>query len=103
MTSGPDKVVVRIDHDLEEIVPGYLKNRWNDVEAMRNALKQGDFESLRVLGHRMKGSGAGYGFDAITEIGRGVENAAKTSQAGEIAQGIQDLVAYLERVEVVYE
>ena len=31
----------------------------------------------KLLGHSMKGSGEGYGFDTISEIGRFLEEAAK--------------------------
>ena len=27
----------------------------------------GDYDAIRIMGHNMKGSGAGYGFDAITK------------------------------------
>jgi hypothetical protein len=48
----------------------------------------------------MKGSGGGYGFDEISEIGRALEDAAKQSQAGKIREEIQRLRHYLDHVEV---
>ncbi|MBF0176034.1 MAG: Hpt domain-containing protein [Magnetococcales bacterium] len=103
MGSGAEKILVHIDKDLAEIVPGYIQNRWRDVEAMRLAVENHDLESLRVMGHRMKGSGAGYGFDAITEIGRRVESCAREEQIGEINHEIEALVEYLQRIDVQYE
>ena len=63
-----ERIVVRIDKDLEDLIPGYIKNRHNDIESMHTALESGDFENIRILGHSMKGSGGGYGFDEITTI-----------------------------------
>lgn len=103
MVAVNGKIIVTIDADLEEIVPGYLENRWKDVDAIGVALPQGDFDTLRVLGHRMKGSGAGYGFDEITEIGRKIELAAKDRDDAAIRDELEALKDYLERVAVVYE
>lgn len=97
-----ERIPVTIDRDLEDIVPGYLENRRKELPELQNALDRGDFDTLRILGHRMKGSGAGYGFDRVTEIGRHIEEAAK-NQVGPIIQTqIEELSSYLERVEVTY-
>jgi HPt (histidine-containing phosphotransfer) domain-containing protein len=98
-----DKIVVRVDTDLRELIPGFLNNRRNDVTALLAALEQGDFETVRAMGHRLKGDGGGYGFDAISEIGRDLEQAAKDRSQKEIKRRVGELAAYLDRVEVVYE
>ena len=49
----------------------------------------------------MKGAGGGYGFDAITDIGAALEEAAKDNHHEKALRGVSDLVAYLDRVEVV--
>ncbi|MBF0135280.1 MAG: Hpt domain-containing protein [Magnetococcus sp. DMHC-1] len=103
MGADTEKILVRIDKDLAEIVPGYIQNRWRDVDVMRQAILANDVNGLRIIGHRMKGSGAGYGFDVITEIGRKVENAARDGHISEISHEIDELVAYLQRVEVCYD
>lgn len=99
----PDKITVRIDEDLAEIAPGYLENRRKDLLLLPETLAKEDYSSLRILGHRMKGSGAGYGFDGITEIGRAIEEAAKQENKEAIKQGIADLTSYLDRLELIYE
>ncbi len=94
--------IVYIDSDLMEIVPGFLDNRREDISTMGGAVEKGDFETIRVLGHDMKGSGGGYGFDGITDIGRALEQAAKDHNQTKIRKLVQELVNYVERVEVVY-
>ena len=96
-----DKIIVHVDPELEDLIPGFLENRRNDIKSMLEALEQGDFETIRVLGHSMKGSGWGYGFDAITEMGGFLEQAAKKRDADEVRKWVGELVTYLERVEVV--
>jgi len=98
-----EKIRVRIDKDLEDLIPGYLQNRRKDIDAIEEALNRGDYEAVRVLGHSMKGSGGGYGFDAVTDIGRKIEDAAKIGDARAIRSGREELAGYLEKIEVTYE
>jgi len=97
------KIVVRINPDLKALIPGYFANRHKDIHAMREALAQGDYETIRVLGHSMKGSGGGYGFDTITEIGSSIEQAARDREPDAIRRWVGELLTYLERVQVTYE
>ena len=98
-----EKIVVYVDEDIEDLVPGFLENRHGDVDAMNCALNDGDYDTVRVLGHSMKGSGGGYGFNGITDIGMSLEEAAKEENAEAIKKWISELTDYLERVEVRYE
>src|SRR3989338_3055895 len=88
MTHNKEKIIVHIDPDLKELVPGFLQHRRNDITAIQEALKQNDFENIRILGHSMKGSGAGYWFDTISEIGKSVEQAAKEKNSEEIQKQV---------------
>jgi hypothetical protein len=51
----------------------------------------------------MKGSGSGYGFDVVSEIGKSLEAAATARNKAEITMQSEKLKKYLARVEVVYE
>lgn len=101
--AGKERIIVRVNPEIGDLVPGFLENRRRDVESLRRALAQNDYETVQITGHSMKGSGSGYGFDAITEIGRNIEEAAKRKDAGDTERWISALDEYLERVEVVYE
>ena len=100
---GQEKIVVKIDADLEDLIPEYLENRRADIKSIEEAINKEDFEAIRILGHSMKGSGGGYGFDVISEIGGIIEAAAKENNSDEIKKQNEKLVSYLYRVEVVYE
>ena len=96
-----EKIIIRIDdEDILELAPGYLANRRNDLAALRNAVSNGDLGTLRSLGHQMKGSGGGFGFDRITEIGGNLETAAKAQDVPAIEREIANLCDYLDRVEI---
>ena len=81
---------------VKALVPEFLRRRGEDVEKLREHLSAGDFESIRVLGHNMKGAGTSFGFPKITDIGRRMESAAKTQEAAEITSLVDSLQAVLE-------
>lgn len=98
-----DKIIVKIDdEDLVDIVEPYLQNRRNDIATLRNALAQNDHETIRSLGHKMKGSGGGYGLDRISEIGKDMEEAGKLQDPAAMEQAISALQDFLERVEISF-
>jgi PAS domain S-box-containing protein len=94
-------VLVRPDPRFADLVPGFLLNRRQDVIAMHDALERGDFETVRTLGHGMKGAGASYGFQAITDMGDALEQAAAGTDANASRKWVGELSSYLDRVEVV--
>lgn len=96
------KVTVYIDPDLEDIVPGFLENRRKDMTTLQAALQAGDFNTVRLLGHRMKGDGGGYGFDTISTIGDALEQAAIRADRPAIERQLVSLADFLANVQVVY-
>ena len=100
--AGQPKIIVQIDPDLEAIVPGFLANRQRDLVTIEGCLKQGDLNTIRMLGHRMKGDGGGYGFDQISSIGDDLEQAVMVQNVPLIEKQVGLLKDFLSRVEVVY-
>jgi PAS domain S-box-containing protein len=98
-----EKVEIRVGERLREILPGYMERRQSDVAALAEALRREDFESARIIGHRMKGSGSGYGLDELTEIGAAIEAAAEEKSAERLDGQRRLLAGFLEKVSVVYE
>ena len=107
MTTGPNAneanaLTVHIDPGLEDIVPGFLENRRRDVQTLETALQQNNLAQIHLIGHRMKGDGGGYGFDAISMMGAALEQAAAREDRDAIRRYTAELVDFLARVTVVY-
>jgi HPt (histidine-containing phosphotransfer) domain-containing protein len=100
---GTGKISVTVDKNLQGIVPLYLQRRNEDVKALNHAVEKLDYESIRVLGHSMKGSGGGYGFDNITEIGNQLEMAARNRDLTAVRERINELAQYLSRITVIFD
>lgn len=103
MQKDNEEIVIQADPEIANLIPGYLVNRRKDIVKMREALGKGDYGAIGYLGHSMRGSGGGYGFKVISEIGYALEQAAKQDNKDEIKRRIDELEDYVRRVEVVYE
>ncbi len=97
------RIVVHVDTEIQEIVPGFLENRCEDIASMLQALDRRDYETIRILGHSMKGAGSGYGFDGITDLGQSIEYAAEKENDEDIRKLMIELSTYLYSLDVVYE
>ena len=97
-----EKIHVEVMKDLEALIPRFLDRRHTEIEAFRAQLAAGDFESLRLGGHSLKGSGGGYGFQQLTSIGGAIEIAAKARDAAAIAPLLVEYADYMQRIEVTF-
>lgn len=97
-----DEIVVHVDPELEELIPMFLDNRYQDIEMISRLISAGNFSEVQRLGHSMKGSGGGYGFDEITNIGSEMELAAQRGDRAEVERLNNRLAKYLSSVKIVY-
>jgi len=94
---------VRVARELSELVPRFLAHRRADADRLREALERADFDTVRGIGHAMKGAGAGYGFEEISAIGAALEQLARAGDAAAASAEVTRLREFLERVEVIFE
>ena len=97
----PEKIVIHADPCLRAVIPAYLDKRREDARAILAALEKLDYEMIGELGHKMCGSGSGYGFSRITELGASIGQAAKERNSGAIRSHVAELSRYLQQVEVI--
>jgi HPt (histidine-containing phosphotransfer) domain-containing protein len=95
------KIVVPVDPDLIDLIPGFLSNKRKDSATIAELADKADYEALRGLGHKLKGEGGGYGLDAISAIGVALEGAAAARDLAAIRRCHSELLAYLEAIEIV--
>jgi chemotaxis protein histidine kinase CheA len=98
-----ERIQIRIDPDISELVPGFLANRQRDVDRLLELASSAEFSAIRLIGHSMKGAGGGYGFDRISELGADIERAALDADAGAVAVAAQCLADYLARLDIVFD
>jgi signal transduction histidine kinase/CheY-like chemotaxis protein len=98
-----ERFVAHVDTDFNDLIPEYLEERQNDISRMQEAIKVQDYETILILGHSIKGTGGGFGFDAITNIGANLENAAEAKDFEEVTRLVNELEEYIDNVEITYE
>ena len=104
-TSAPEfqRPILHIDPLFTDLIPGFVERQYENTMRVLEALETGDYETVSRLGHMMKGVGSGYGFHAVTSVGRDMQQAAAHKNydlARELATGLSD---YLLRVECIYD
>jgi signal transduction histidine kinase/CheY-like chemotaxis protein len=95
-----ERIEVDVDDCLLDLIPAYLERRRADVDELRALLQAGDLRRASRIGHDMKGTGSGYGFAAISEIGAVIERSARAGNRVELDGACRRLAQYLQRVHV---
>ena len=96
-----EAIRIEMQPGLEEITPGYLAARREEVPELIALLAASDFERLTNLAHNMKGCGTSFGFADLSRIGAALEVAAKRRDSGAADTQLRQLSDYLEKVQVV--
>ena len=96
-----EKIEIHVDPDLMPLIPEYIEHRREDVIKLMDLLEENSYRDIERCGHSMKGTGAGYGFDMITEIGALIEIAGKEGNRDQIQEGINRLNDYLEKLDII--
>ncbi len=96
-------IEVTISARLKEIMPIYLQRRRADLKSLRTAADAMDYSSIQTIGHMMKGSGAGYGLQRVSELGAAIEAAADAHEAGAVKSATSALEEYLDALQIRWE
>jgi CheY-like chemotaxis protein/HPt (histidine-containing phosphotransfer) domain-containing protein len=93
---------IEVDADLRDLVPGFLEHKRADTGTIRAAIDRADYATISQIGHKMKGEGGSYGFDAVTDMGATLERAALDKDLATVRHTLEAFTEYLESVDVVY-
>jgi CheY-like chemotaxis protein len=88
---GAGQKEVRVPEELREIAPGYLHEQRKAASEMLSLLEKGDWERIESWGHELKGTGAAFGFPALSRLGAQLETAAQASQSGAVRGSLEEL------------
>jgi len=102
-TVAAKTITVRVAAGIADLIPDYLAGRRQDVSTLSSAVHRGDCEAVTIIGHSMRGSGGSYGFQAITDIGAGLEQAGESANLDAARRWVGELSSYLDRVQVIFE
>lgn len=100
--SGPKPVVEKSirssfadDPDMAELVEMFVEDVPLKIEQLNCAIGDQDIQQVFVFAHQLKGSAAGYGFAALSDLARELETVASKGELAEIAGRGQRVLDYL--------
>ncbi len=99
----PDRVIVELDEDLSDLIPGFLTRKRADLITILDANARRDYAEISRIAHRIKGEGGSYGFQTMTEIGRSLERAAAMRDDGAVAAVARQLLNYMDGLKIVFQ
>lgn len=87
-----------IPPELSDVIPGYLTRRDQDIQDLKAAHEKKDLIAIEKIAHKLKGNGASFGFNRLTEIG--IELMAKCHQQNleEIRKLINDFEVEVKQI-----
>jgi two-component system, sensor histidine kinase and response regulator len=92
----------RVSADLEELVPDFFREIDECLAKMAEHLSAGDFESLRRLGHGLKGAAANLELAELAKLFLATEEAAKAQDKRAVPETIGRVREYLALLEIEY-
>jgi hypothetical protein len=95
-----DRIRLKVEPSVRELLPGFLENRRRDLERMREALRSGDLAAIRDVGQNIRCFSRVYGLEDLTALGEEIRCAAEECSTLRIVHLQGRLADYLSRVEL---
>jgi HPt (histidine-containing phosphotransfer) domain-containing protein len=73
----------------------YINSKVNLPAELKEMLRDGRFEEIRLVGHKLYGSGAMYGLRAFSYLGKRIERAALQQDSESLAKLIEQFEAQM--------
>jgi PAS domain S-box-containing protein len=88
------------DIRIMRIIPEFVDGLPGKVHKMIDLLERNDLPALQQVAHQLLGSCGGYGFDAVTQPARGVEQSIKACKDAEFIKAeVKSLVEVIRRID----
>ena len=94
--------VVVADPWFADRIPAFLDARREDAHALILACEHGAYDRIRGIVRRMKAAATDHGFDHIEHLATSLEHAARSEDRKAIAAAVEELVQYVDHVQVTY-
>jgi len=100
--SAPPVLTVQVEKDMEALVQRFLARKRGDLDRLRGALATDDFETMRRIGHDLKGSGEAFGFPELSGFGAEIERAATSSNGHALREQLTAVEQFLSHLRVTF-
>ncbi|MEO7392606.1 MAG: PAS domain-containing protein [Ramlibacter sp.] len=94
---------VLLDPDIEPVLGEFMESRRDLIDAMQQAMQQGDRSEVRRIAHQLAGSFGLYGFHWASSQSRAIEKDFSQIDRRDLARMAGELSAHLDSVEIRFE
>lgn len=94
-----ERVSAIIESDLVSLLPDFIKNRNEDIKQIAKFIENKNFDSIRKMGHDLRGVPGAFGYDFLVELGYKIEVAARNQDANSLIE----LAARFEKLMKIHE
>lgn len=91
-------IEILVDEDFLDLAEMYLEAKQKDIELYKTALQNKDFKAIKDASHKMKGTGASYGFEYLTELGKNMEEASLNEEFDNLVKMVDDFENHLSQI-----
>lgn len=93
---------VPVEEMLSDLIPGFLKNKADDLHYIHEMIEKKDYKQIKKIGHNWKGACPSYGFNYLGEVGKQFEYLVEQEKYDELKALVDTLPAYLNNVKIEY-
>lgn len=93
---------VPVEQMLSDLIPAFLKNKFDDLRIINDALDKTDYKQIKKIGHNWKGACPSYGFFYLGEVGKQFEILVDNENYDDLKALIKTLPTYLENLNIEY-
>ena len=86
------------DPDFQDLLVMFVESLQEQRREIVAAYEADDLMELARKAHQLKGAGGGYGFPGLSETARRFEEACASQDAAIVTRGLNDLLAYIDRM-----
>jgi HPt (histidine-containing phosphotransfer) domain-containing protein len=97
------KYKIEISNELQDLIPIFKEETEKNLNLLKEAIYNKDFEKIQFISHKIKGSSGSYGFDKISKLAKQIEENSKTIKSiEEINKIFNELLDYFNNVEIIF-
>ncbi len=97
------KYKLEISMELKDLIPLFKEETKKNIDLLKKAIEEKNFEQISTIAHKIKGSGGSYGFMKLSEIAKQIEFSSKNEKNIEqIKKQFEDLKDFFDNTEIIY-